>query len=102
MPHYNLSTEAENDLLEIARYTLRTWGKETLEKYRIGLKNTFLLIAKNDLPKRTFSPVFPDLFVSKYKYHYIFYLTTNGTEPVIIGVIHKKRDIVNQLNERLG
>jgi len=99
---YNLATAAENDLREIARYTLNTWGKEALEQYRIGLKNTFLGIVKNEVQKRTFSTAFPDLFVSKYKYHYIFYIVKNHTSPVIIGVIHEKRDIVNQLNERLG
>ena len=102
MQPYNLSAAAENDLLEIARYTLNTWGREALERYRIGLKNTFLSIAKNEMPKRTFSTAFPDLFVSKYKYHYIFYIVKNHTAPVIIGVIHEKRDIVNQLNKRLG
>lgn len=102
MQPYNLSAAAENDLLEIAQYTLNTWGKEALEQYRIGLKNTFLKIAKNDLPKRTFSTTFPDLLVSKYKYHYIFYITKKRTAPVIIGIIHEKRNIVSQLNERLG
>ena len=102
MQPYNLSSSAENDLLEIARYTLNTWGKEALEQYRIGLKNTFLKIAKDDILKRTFSTTFPDLLVRKYKYHYIFYIAKNRTTPVIIGVIHEKRDIVSQLNERLG
>lgn len=102
MQPYNLSAAAENDLLEIARYTLNTWGKEALERYRIGLKNTFLNIAKNEMPKRSFSTTFPDLLVSKYKYHYIFYIAKNRTTPVIIGVIYEKRDIVSRLNERLG
>ncbi|MCF6267930.1 MAG: type II toxin-antitoxin system RelE/ParE family toxin [Desulfuromusa sp.] len=102
MQPYNLSATAENDLMEIARYTLNNWGKEALKRYRIGLKNTFLNIAKNEIPKRTFSTTFPDLFVSKYKYHYIFYIAKNRITPVIIGVIHEKRDIVSQLNERLG
>lgn len=102
MRPYNLSAAAENDLLEIARYTLNTWGKEAFERYRIGLKNTFLNIAKNEIPKLTFPTTFPDLLVSKYKYHYIFYIAKNRTTPVIIGIIHEKRDIVSQLNERLG
>ena len=102
MQPYNLSAAAGNDLLEIARYTLDTWGKEALERYRIGLKNSFLKIAKNEMPKRTFSITFSDLLVSKYKYHYIFHIAKNRPTPVIIGVIHEKRDIVSQLNERLG
>lgn len=102
MQPYELSIDAENDLQEVARYTLNTWGKKTLEKYRSGLKNTFKAIAKSEVPKRVFSKAFPDLLVSKYRYHYIFYLTENRAKPVIIGVIHEKRDIVSRLSERLS
>jgi toxin ParE1/3/4 len=102
MQPYKLSTAAENDLQDVARYTLKTWGKKALEQYRNGLKNTFQAIAKNEMPKRVFSRAFPDLLVSKYKYHYIFYLTKNRANPVIIGVIYEKRDIVSRLSERLS
>jgi toxin ParE1/3/4 len=102
MKTYKLSTAAENDLQDIARYTLNTWGKKALERYRNGIKNTFQAIEKNEIPKRVFSRSFPDLLVSKYKYHYIFYLAKNHENPVIIGVIHEKRDLVSQLTVRLS
>lgn len=102
MQPYKLSAAAENDLIEIARYTLDNWGKEALEQYRVGLKNTFLNIANNKTPKRTFSAAFPDLLVSKYKYHYIFSISANTAPTVIIGIIHEKRNIVSHLNKRLG
>ncbi|MCD6526958.1 MAG: type II toxin-antitoxin system RelE/ParE family toxin [Desulfuromonas sp.] len=102
MQPYKLSTAAENDLRDVARYTLDTWGKKALEQYRKGLKDTFQSIAKDEMPKRVFSTAFPDLLVSKYRYHYIFYLTRNRIKPMIIGIIHEKMDIVSRLNERLN
>lgn len=98
---YELSQDAEKDLREVARYTLNEWGKKALEQYRGGLKKTFEAIAKNEAPKRAFSKTFPELLVTKYRYHYIFYIAENRDKPVIIGVIHERRDIVNRLSERL-
>ncbi len=102
MKHYNLSKDAEKDLREVARYTLNKWGKEKLQDYRGGLKNTFNKIGKNEIKKYQFSKNIPELLVTKYKYHFIFYLTEDLEKPVIIGVIHERRDIVKRLTERLS
>jgi toxin ParE1/3/4 len=102
MKNYELSTDAEEDLREVARYTLNKWGKEILQEYREGLKNLFEQIGNQKQPKKQFSENFPELLVAKYKYHYIFYLGENVAKPIIIGVIHERRDIVVRLNERLS
>ena len=93
MQPYKLSAAAENDLLEIARYTLNTWGREELERYRVGLKNTFLNIAKNEMTKRTFSTTFPDLLVSKYKYHYIS-ISPKTVQLLLLLVLFMKNEIL--------
>lgn len=102
MKYYELTKDAENDLREVARYTLNKWGKEKLQEYRGGLKDTFNAIGQNEIIQHSFSKTFPELLVTKYKYHFIFYLTDGFDKPVIIGVIHEKRDIVNRLTERLS
>ena len=102
MKHYNLTKDAEKDLREIARYTLNQWGKEKNQKYRDGLKHVFNNTGKNQIQKNTFSNNIPKLLVTKYQYHFIFYLTDNAEKPIIIGVIHERRDIVERLKERLG
>lgn len=98
---YELSLDAEKDLREVARYTRDKWGKEALQKYRHGLKNSFDAIGKGTTQKRTFSESLPQLSVLKYEYHYIFYLSENREKPIIVGVIHERRYVVNQLSERL-
>jgi len=101
MTTYELSKDAEDDLREVARYTLDTWGRGQLTEYRQGLKETFKAIGLQDVIARQFSKNYPQLRVTKYRYHYIFYIAEGVTKPIIIGVIHERRDIVNQLVERL-
>ena len=73
MPSYRLSEAARRDLNEVARYTLHNWGKTRSE-----------------------------LLVTKYRFHYLFYLTDGLDKPGIIGVIHDRRNIVKLLNDRLS
>lgn len=98
---YELSLDADHDLQDVARYTLNNWGKSFLHKYRNGLKAKFKSIAEKSVMKKTFLNQFPELYVTKYRYHFIFYLHKAGQKPLIIGVIHEQRDIVSRLNERL-
>lgn len=98
---YELSLDADQDLQDVARYTLNNWGKSFLLKYRNGLKAKFKVIAGNSIIKKSFSAQFPELYVTKYRYHFIFYLHKIDQKPLIIGVIHEQRDLVNRLSERL-
>lgn len=102
MLSYVLTADAEQDLREVARYTLDRWGSHMLKQYRDGLKEAFHAIAIKALPGRSFSSTFPHLFVAKYRFHYIFYLQGASPKAVIIGIIHERRDIVSRLKERLG
>ena len=101
MPNYELSPTAEKDIQQVTRYTLNKWGSESLEKYITGLKATFDAIGNGDALKREFSKRFPKVLVTKYRYHFVFYIRESLEIPVIIGVIHERRDVVNRLSERL-
>lgn len=37
MTSYHLTYDAENDLREVARYTLDTWGTDIFDQYRAGV-----------------------------------------------------------------
>lgn len=102
LPNYVLSKAAETDLKEIATYTLNTWGEAAFTKYKTGLANKMHAIAQQQVVSRTFLANYPQQRVTKYRYHYIFYLENPADKPIIIGVIHEKRDIVNKLKNRLG
>ena len=101
MLNYELSPTAEKDIQQVTRYTLNKWGSESLEKYITGLKATFDAIGNGDALEREFSKRFPMVLVTKYRYHFVFYIREGLEIPVIIGVIHERRDVVNRLSERL-
>lgn len=102
MQTYVLSKDAEKDLREIAQYTLKEWGESAFTKYKSGLIRKINDIGKACVVERHFSKTYPHLLVTKYRFHYIFYLKDNIDKPIIIGVIHEQRDIVNKLKNRLG
>ena len=74
MHSYTLTREAENDLRDIAKYTLSKWGNTAFEKYKNGLEKTLIDISNADVISKSFSKSLPDIKVTKYKYHFIFYL----------------------------
>lgn len=94
-----ISKDARDDLKEIAEYTLRHWGRGIFNEYRSGLKEKFDAIANDEVIKKTFSRRMADFFVTKYRYHFIFYIYKTKT-PIIIAVIHEQRDIVRHLTHR--
>jgi hypothetical protein len=55
MRQYNITEDAEQDLREIARYTLSKFGPKQLEAYRQALNSTFNAIGRNQVIQRQFS-----------------------------------------------
>lgn len=106
MSKYKLTEEAKTDLKEIAEYTLKKWGIKIFEAYRTGLKSSFESLANNDVLAKPFSKTLPNVMVTKYRYHFIFYIhkqdMPNQAMPVIIAVIHEQRDIIKHLIHRIG
>ena len=49
MPSYELAHEAEDDLRDIARYNIDTWGADQAERYAASLENHFETLAKHTL-----------------------------------------------------
>jgi plasmid stabilization system protein ParE len=45
MADYQLTPEADSDVLEIARYTIKTWGEQQAERYEAKLRRCFEAIA---------------------------------------------------------
>lgn len=77
---YELSPTAEKDIQEVTRYTVNKWGREFLDKYIGGLKATFETIGDGSVLKREFSNQFPRVLVTKYRYHFVFYIRVGSKE----------------------
>ena len=101
MLNYQIAPEAVDDLLGIARYTIRTWGKEQAQSYETTLERSFAVIAKDVENGRVFSKRRPDLRFVRSKHHFVFYLIEKDKSPLILAVFHERMDLINRLKKRL-
>lgn len=98
---YLLTPSAEDDLKDIARYTLKRWGKKQSLNYASLLQTRFLEIADRTAFSRCFSERYPQIQVTRCEHHYIFYIHPEGKRPCIIAVLHERMDKVAKLENRL-
>jgi plasmid stabilization system protein ParE len=69
MPPYQPTPEAEKDPEDIARYTLKTWGKRQALRYGELLEKRFQEITDRTALSRGFSSRFPQVFVNHCEHH---------------------------------
>lgn len=98
---YRLTFEASQDLLSIARYTIKTWGIAQSRAYAAELEKTFDSLASKLLPAKPFSENLPDIMVWHNTYHSVYYtFEINGNGIVIIAVMHQKTDAYQIVQNR--
>ncbi|MEE4297773.1 MAG: type II toxin-antitoxin system RelE/ParE family toxin [Wenzhouxiangella sp.] len=102
MKAFDLSRAAERDLQEIARFTFRRWGPTQVSKYRDHLSNRLDDIAAGALIGKPFSEKLPNVLVVHVQRHFMFYEQANRDRPLILAILHEKRDLVARLAERLA
>ena len=99
---YRLTQLAEEDMKDIARYTLKKWGKDQSMCYAGKLERCFRGIAAETVHSRSFSERYPQVKVCHCEHHYVFYICLPGdNQPVIIAVLHERMDMLVRLKSRL-
>jgi toxin ParE1/3/4 len=97
---YWLTRSAENDLADIAKYTLETWGGKQLEIYRHRLeKRLDFLIEFPELGRNH------PMLRSDFRYvvegkHYIFYRRVDA-DIEVLRFLHCRSDIISKLSAYL-
>ena len=97
---YWLTRSAENDLADIAKYTLETWGEKQLEIYRYRLEERLdLLVDFPGLGKNH------PMLRSDFRYvvegkHYIFYRCVDA-DIEVLRFLHCRSDIISKLSAYL-
>lgn len=100
MSEYELTPAAERDLLEIARYTIKTWGVEQADRYEAALKAHFKAIGSGEARTRVFLEHRPELRVGRCEHHYVFFLQRASACPLILAVFHENMDLMTRLRDR--
>jgi len=101
MQAYQLTSSAQEDLKEIARYTQVNWGEKQSLHYASLLESKFNQIVSKSTYPRTFSERYPQIQVSRCEHHYIFFIYPDNNPVLIIAVLHERMDFIAKLKNRL-
>ena len=101
MAEYLLGDQAEHDLLEIGRYTTRTWGIDQAVRYLSALDNHFSSIAHSDALEKAVFKHRDDFRVSRCQHHYVFFVREGEKSTIILAVLHKNMDLIARFRERI-
>ena len=91
---YRLTPRAHQDLIGIARYTLREWGREQRDSYMRELDKRFIWLAQRPHAGRHRPDIREGYYCFPQGSHLVFYLIRDGGID-IIGVPHKQMDVLN-------
>jgi toxin ParE1/3/4 len=97
---YWLTRSAEEDLADIAKYTVETWGEEQLEIYRHRLEERLALLVEFPELGRNHPMLRSDFRYVVEGKHYIFYLRV-GADIEVLRFLHCRSDIISKLSAYL-
>ena len=74
MSPFELTLDAEQDLLDIAIYTIKTWGLARADRYESAIRRHFEDLGRGEARTSVPIPHRPELRVSRCLHHYVFSL----------------------------
>ena len=101
MPDYDLAPAAEGGLIDVARYTLRTWGIHQARRYEALLIACFEEIARGRVPSRELLISRPEIRFVRCEQQYVFFTMQRGAPVLILAVLHERMNLLVRLKERL-
>lgn len=91
-----LTKKAENDLTQIANYTLQNFGYEQAEHYYSSLTNTLEILTTQPNLGQNFSHIKVGLKRFVFKHHSIYFLAEKD-RLVIYRILNQKQDPIRNL-----
>jgi toxin ParE1/3/4 len=89
MLKYRVTLEAQNDLIEIRRYTLHRWGALQSQKYLSEIRHTVRLLTKTPAIGKQRTELGEAVFSFPHESHLIYY-TLHDDCLVVFGILHKR------------
>ena len=97
MTLYRLTPDAQSDLIEIRRFTVKQWGIVQSKKYLSELRQTIQLLAVNSSLGKTRPEIGEGVFSFPHASHIIYYVI-HKRQLVVFGVLHKRMVPMNPLD----
>ncbi|MDP2713531.1 type II toxin-antitoxin system RelE/ParE family toxin [Rheinheimera sp.] len=92
--NYRVTPRARDDLINIARYTEITWGKQQRNRYLKALEKRFEWLGENPLLGKHRTDIHQGYYSFPQAQHVIFYLPDIDVID-IIGVLYKEMDVIS-------
>lgn len=99
MVNYRLTPDAQSDLIEIRRFTLKQWGGVQSQKYLSQMRQTIQLLAETPSLGKQRPVVGSGVLSFPYVSHVIYYVV-HEQQLIVFGVLHKRMVPQNHLAER--
>lgn len=99
MTGYRLTQDAQSDLIEIRRYTLKQWGAAQSQKYLSELRKIICLLAKTPILGKARPEVGLNILSFPYVSHLIYYVV-HEQQLVVFDVLHKHMVPLNHVVKR--
>lgn len=99
MLSYRLTPDAQTDLIEIRRFTVKQWGTAQSQKYLLELRQTIRLLAETPSLGKSRPDVGSNVLSFPHVSHVIYYVV-HEQQSIVFGVLHKRMVPLNHLAER--
>jgi len=96
---YRLTPDAQTDLIEIRRFTVKQWGTAQSQKYLLELRQTIRLLAETPSLGKSRPDVGSSVLSFPHDSHVIYYVA-HEQQLIVFGVLHKRMVPLNHLAER--
>ena len=101
MAEFEVSAGAADDLLSIALYTDRTWGRKQARKYATQLESHFEALTRVERQEKAVFGHRDDFHVSRCQHHYVFFVRDEDANVLVLAVLHENMDLLARFRERL-
>ena len=96
---YVLSASAMGDVGEITHYTSYRWGIDAVKEYLDDIEDRLDAIARGEVVMEKYLGGISDLYVSRVRYHSIYYRVNSDKTVEIARILHDKQDRVRHLEQ---
>ena len=97
---YRLIPAAEDDLVDIWKYTAKKWGREQAARYHHQLETCFDRIAPGRISAKSIAGIPKNLRSVRCQHHYVFFIP--GDPVIVIAILHEKMDFLSRLANRMN
>jgi toxin ParE1/3/4 len=102
MPTYRKTRRADEDLMEIYRYTRRMWGRAQAVRYIHGLEQRFRVLADNPLAGVAREDLQPPALRSFVHGSHVVFYQQQPYGVLIVRVLHGRQDVRTHLGSSEG